>query len=298
MEIFNWEYGWFKGNMHTHTTASDGALTPEEAIRDYWEKEYDFLVLTDHNKLLPESEYRGMLVLRGVELAYNDTPHHKAYHFIAVDPDDGIMDYEDHTFGQNPQAIIDHILAHRGYCILAHPYWSLLSPEDMMKLHGYEAVEVMNSVSDPATRGDSCYALDVMMAQGHPMPMVASDDTHHYNGENGWAATWVNAASHSKADIMEALHAGRFYASEGPRFKQLKVEDGQIIVRSTPVHTINFLSDAFSGFGRKVNCELNRNYACYNISPRDSFVRVQLTDFNGRRAWGPYIDVRGLARKA
>ena len=167
-----------------------------------------------------------------------------------------------------------------------------------MKLSGYEAVEIMNSVSDPATRGDSAYALDVMMAQGRPMPMVASDDTHHYNGENGWAATWVNAASHSKADIMEALRAGRFYAYEGPRFKALKVENGQIIVRSSPVHTIHFLSDAFSGLGRKVNCELNRNYACYNISPRDTYVRVQLTDFRGRRAWGPYINVQGLAHEA
>ena len=296
MEIFNWEYPWFKGNMHTHTSASDGALTPEEAIRDYWEKEYDFLVLTDHNKLLPESVYREMPVLRGVELAYNDNARHKAYHFIAVDPDEGIMDYPDPEFGKNPQAIIDHIRAHHGYCILAHPYWSLLSPEDMMKLSGYDAVEVMNSVSDPETRGDSAYALDVMMAQGRPMPMVASDDAHHYNGENGWAATWVNARSQSKADIMEALRAGRFYASEGPRFKALKVENGQIIVRSSPVHYIHFFSDAFSGLNRKVNCELNRNYACYNISPRDTYVRVQLTDFRGRRAWGPYINVQGLAR--
>lgn len=39
---------WYKGNLHTHTTNSDGAYTPEETIALYKSKNYDFLALTDH----------------------------------------------------------------------------------------------------------------------------------------------------------------------------------------------------------------------------------------------------------
>jgi len=39
---------WFKGNLHTHTTNSDGALSPEQTIRLYKKNGYDFLSITEH----------------------------------------------------------------------------------------------------------------------------------------------------------------------------------------------------------------------------------------------------------
>ncbi len=40
---------WFKGNLHTHTTKSDGDETPEKVCEWFEKHEYDFLVLSDHN---------------------------------------------------------------------------------------------------------------------------------------------------------------------------------------------------------------------------------------------------------
>lgn len=37
-----------KGNLHTHTTWSDGVHTPAETAKHYRSKGYDFLALTDH----------------------------------------------------------------------------------------------------------------------------------------------------------------------------------------------------------------------------------------------------------
>ena len=37
-----------KGNIHTHSTASDGELEPEEVCRRYREGGYNFLAITDH----------------------------------------------------------------------------------------------------------------------------------------------------------------------------------------------------------------------------------------------------------
>ncbi|WMT90453.1 PHP domain-containing protein [Pelagibacterium sp. H642] len=38
----------FKGNLHTHSDRSDGALSPEEVCRRYRAAGYDFLAITDH----------------------------------------------------------------------------------------------------------------------------------------------------------------------------------------------------------------------------------------------------------
>jgi len=34
---------WLKGNLHTHTTNSDGRLTPEQRLAAYEARGYDFL---------------------------------------------------------------------------------------------------------------------------------------------------------------------------------------------------------------------------------------------------------------
>ncbi|MCC6792855.1 MAG: hypothetical protein IT336_14285, partial [Thermomicrobiales bacterium] len=38
----------WKGNLHTHSTRSDGKLTPAEVIAAYQARGYDFLALADH----------------------------------------------------------------------------------------------------------------------------------------------------------------------------------------------------------------------------------------------------------
>jgi hypothetical protein len=42
---------WFKGNLHTHTTQSDGKLTPAENLQWHAELGYDFVGITDHNRV-------------------------------------------------------------------------------------------------------------------------------------------------------------------------------------------------------------------------------------------------------
>ena len=43
---------WFKGNLHTHTLWSDGDDYPEMVVNWYREHDYDFLSITDHNRML------------------------------------------------------------------------------------------------------------------------------------------------------------------------------------------------------------------------------------------------------
>jgi len=293
MQLFDNTLNWYKGNLHTHTTVSDGQLSPAEVRRVYRDAGYDFLALTDHNKLSDSEEKDGLLMFRGTELAINIMePRRVAYHIVGIGGNDQIAVFSYPDCGDDPQKMIDHLKACGAFVILCHPAWSLMTTADIMALHGYDAVEVMNSVSDPYARGDSSYIIDTVMAAGRLSNMVASDDAHFYTGEHCWAATMVNAAELTHESIMEALRAGRYYATEGPRFKSIEVRDGTIRVRTSPVKLVRFMSDSFYSEGRRVIIDTCANSAVYEIKPNDNFIRVEAVDRDNRRAWSGYIDVR------
>ena len=48
---------WYKANLHTHTTVSDGALSPAERVEQYREAGYSVLAITDTSK--PDSGSRA-----------------------------------------------------------------------------------------------------------------------------------------------------------------------------------------------------------------------------------------------
>jgi hypothetical protein len=68
---------YLKGNLHTHTSFSDGALMPGEMAEVYADLGYDFIAITDHDYLirphywasLPDHSGR-LLVFKGLELEY------------------------------------------------------------------------------------------------------------------------------------------------------------------------------------------------------------------------------------
>ena len=64
-----------KGNLHAHTTFSDGTRTASAVIDEYEQRGYDFLAITDHEELIPKTYWEslqnlrsGLLLFHGVEL--------------------------------------------------------------------------------------------------------------------------------------------------------------------------------------------------------------------------------------
>src|SRR5947208_14815470 len=69
--------GWLRGNLHAHTTYSDGVKTPKELLAEYEALGYDFLAITDHEDLIGSSYWRALprlstrlLLFHGVEPNY------------------------------------------------------------------------------------------------------------------------------------------------------------------------------------------------------------------------------------
>jgi len=72
-----------KGNLHAHTTFSDGRRPIDQVIARYRELEYDFLAITDHDDRIfddywfsiPPGDDR-LLILPGIELNYQPLSQH------------------------------------------------------------------------------------------------------------------------------------------------------------------------------------------------------------------------------
>lgn len=75
---------WYKGNLHTHTTNSDGAYTPEETIALYKSKNYDFLALTDHWFHGEGRQEENFLLLNSTEFDVGSTVQEGIYHIVGI----------------------------------------------------------------------------------------------------------------------------------------------------------------------------------------------------------------------
>ena len=120
------------------------------------------------------------------------------------------------------QSGINRINASGGLVMLAHPAWSLNTPETIMSLHGLAAAEIYNSVSAApfsGDRADSSSLLDVAAANGCLLNSVAADDSHYYRGEEGRAFIRLQADELSEQGVLTAIRQGTLHASCGPEIK-------------------------------------------------------------------------------
>jgi PHP domain len=67
---------WLRGNLHAHTTFSDGVKEPAQLVAAYEDLGYDFLAITDHESWIDESYWREipkvssskLVLFHGIEL--------------------------------------------------------------------------------------------------------------------------------------------------------------------------------------------------------------------------------------
>ena len=282
MQVFQEGKHFYKGNLHCHTTCSDGVKTPEEAISIYRGFGYDFLALTDHRCVtIPESHLdNGMLLLSGIELDY--TLPGEVVHIVGFGMTENIVPRVHYELG--PQQGVDAIRACGGRAIVAHPHWSLNTVGTLTAIRDATAAEIYNTMS--FLRPDSANILDVTAAHGKLYPLVASDDTHAYEGEEGVSFTMVQAEELTAESIKRAMDMGRFYASQGPRFEQITLEGEEITVRCSPVSRVYFHTNLAWTPGRPVIGK-DLTQAVYRLHREvgERFVRCQIIDEQGKSAW-------------
>lgn len=292
MNLFDPAKPFFKGNLHTHTNNSDGKKSPEEALDLYHAKGYDFVALTDHWKRTTEETHMhgDMLVIPGIELDY--TLPAQVIHIVGVGVDETVLNA---SRNGGAQSGIDAIHKAGGRAILAHPAWSLNTPETIQAMRGLTAAEIYNSLSGipwNGDRADSTGILDVAANNNCFLNTVAADDTHFYTGEECASYIMLQADSLTQENVLKALDEGAFYATRGPRFEQIEVTEDEIRVTCSEVSCAIFHSNLFYVKGRTMTGEGLTQFTYPIHHERDEFyVRVILIDKAGNRAWSNPIRV-------
>lgn len=281
-----------KINFHTHTTRSDGVKTPKEAAEIYKKAGYDCIAITDHY-IFSESEcLSGLKILSGAEYDTNLCfGREGVYHILALGcaRDPKIKKEE----GLPAEKIVERILSVGGTPVLAHPAWSLNFPETAVALSDVAITEIYNSVSDAgqSSRPYSGGFADLAACLGKPMLLLATDDTHYYELDRTKAAVMVECEQNaSEAEILAAVREGKFYATEGNGGPEAHIakEGDEIVVRSSPVSRISLFTNVAWADGLCLRGEKLTEHR-HRISPRERFVRAEVTDAEGRKAYTNYI---------
>ncbi len=286
-----------KINLHTHTTRTDGQKAPEEVAAIYKARGYDAVALTDHWKYNPGGEMSGLQMISGVE--YNVGGGDAAdpvFHIVALGCEtEPVIDsaWTHLSPYEGAAKIIAAIRNAGGVANLAHPAWSLNTPEMLMRIQGgFDVTEVYNSVSDygMSDRANSEVIIDQLATAGCIVPMLATDDAHYYTGDEcrGFIALEKDACD--ELGFAGAVRAGRFYASMGPEVHFERLPDGSFRVQCTPCAKIEFMSNMVWTSGRIVRGE-NLTEATYRPQNGERFIRAVVVDDCGNRAWSNIIAI-------
>ncbi|MCI5771627.1 MAG: CehA/McbA family metallohydrolase [Clostridiales bacterium] len=280
-----------KVNLHMHTTLSDGRVTPERAAEIYRAAGYDLIAVTDHWKWRAGTPLAGLRTLSGAEynIGGNDGAR-GVYHILGL----GCREAPALAPDAEPQRILDEVNRLGGLAVLAHPAWSLNTWTQAATLHGVGATEIYNTVSDvhESSRPYSGDFVDTAAGQGLFYPLLATDDAHHYDGTDE-TRSWImlDCDEHaSDEQVLQAIRAGRFYATQGPEI-HLTVEDGAAVVHCTPASRIAFFSNNVWGRGHGHRGEGMTEARC-PLQPFETFVRAEVTDEKGDKAWSNMIVLR------
>ncbi|MCB5251944.1 MAG: CehA/McbA family metallohydrolase [bacterium] len=281
---------WFKGNTHTHTTISDGALDPEVMAAKYRSAGYDFLCITDHSRgdcsghsRLTDIENlnsQDFLVIPGIEVACYD-----GHHVVGLNIKEEIMTQH------RAQEAIRQINKQGGMAILAHPYWSGLMSSDLLKIDDYAALEVFNnSTFYSVGKGCSTAHWDDLLSVGRKVFGVAADDAHYHFDRyrpNDVCGSWVmvNARTLAVTDIMDSLRNGLFYASNGPIIKSIAIDGNRIVVETSPCKCINIIAYAWNGKSYTAGEDEYLTHLEHEFNKDYRFLRVECYDSNGKTAW-------------
>lgn len=314
----------YKANLHSHSTVSDGTLSPAQMKDLYKSHGYSILCCTDHEIMVPHHELtdKDFLMLTGFELGFDEAwkPDFLDARccdicVIALSPDNITQPCFHRTKYHNPERNSEIVFdqnepdferEYNSDCINAaikkcrekgffvtynHPAWSLEHYEDYIKYKGMNAMEICNYSS--FIDGYDEYngkAYDDFLRKNERIFCIASDDNHNRRDPNCrmWdsfgAFTMIKAEKLDYESVTDALIKGNFYSSQGPEIYALWLEDDKLHVECSPAD--------------KVTCTVNRRrcmsryneetgeitHAVFEIKPSDGYFRVTITDKKGNKA--------------
>jgi len=283
-----------KGSLHNHTVTSDGPITPPAEVRRiYQDAGYHFAAVTDHDRRMhqvpwADEDYQitepGVFVLfRGYEASFPNAH----VNCLGCQPSDP-------SHGPGEPGFIDETRAAGALTWLNHPAKyndcpnTVADDPELSRVHGVEVYSGARVAKSPGAFATAVW--DACLARGLRLWALASADCHNYALDrpdspfNGYVVAFASAVEHDA--IMDALFAGRFYASTGVEVTRASYFDGRLDIESANADRVRFIGPAgviqetdgpnstcdLAGNGSYVRVELERDKPCFHTpdAPRQT----------------------------
>ena len=205
--------------------------------------------------------------------------------------DESEPDYERSYSGEAISEIMETAREKGFFVTYNHPAWSREDYRDYISYNGMHAMEIMNGgCMNEGFEDYNPRVYDDMLSAGKRIYCIGADDNHNVRPEtsrrsdSGIAFTMVKADSLDYRAVTEALAAGNFYASEGPKITELWLEDGRVYLKCSPVDRVICTYQV-----RKAGVALNADgspvtEASFEVGPEFGYFRVTVIDGAGRHA--------------
>ncbi len=272
---------WLRGNLHSHTTVSDGTRPPEEVIADYESRGYDYLAISDHDSFVDPNAYQqrtGMVLVPAVEVTALGP------HILHIGTTEIVEPHADR------QGVVNAIGAQGAFAVLNHPNWQSHYnhfPQELMEqLQGYAGIEIYNGVIE-RLQGIPLATdrWDRLLSQGRQVWGFGTDDSHRPEDvARSWSVVQVD--ERTPGAIVEALRTGRFYASTGVSIQTIQTGENTVSVTTADAQRIRLISD----YG-VIQKTIDSSDAVFRL-PEDltygsnaTYVRIECYGQGGQMAW-------------
>lgn len=288
----------WRGNLHTHSTRSDGVLDPAEVCRRYKAEGYDFISLTDHfigrfdYPITDTTAFRDQdfTTILGAEIHSGAMDNGALWHILAVGlPADfapsNSPDFQPIPDQETGAEIAERARAAGAFVAIAHPEWSSLSDADARSITAAHSVEIYNhSCAVETDRPRGFTTLDRLSNEGRRLTVCATDDAHFAGPDHFGGWVMVKAETNTPEALLTALKAGHHYASQGPVIHNVTWEDDYVTVDSSAVVNVNVTG---AGPGGVYEHGASMTHTRVNIGRlADSpWMRISVTDKAGNHAW-------------
>lgn len=225
---------WYRGDLHGHTTLSDGSLSPREMTRQAEVRELDFFFVTEHN-VFPSSWPKGKpLVIPGMEFTSFGKGDWNALGLPGwIDCwGTGLQDGGMHT-QEGQDRMMEKAAACGAVRTFNHPLAGRFAwryPESPLRF--IDLLEIWNSPTRRSTPGlteQTMVLWNLLWNDGYRVPGVGGSDTHLRPDQSyeegcppdtiGDPASYVLADRLTPQDILSGLRAGHVYVSRGPELE-------------------------------------------------------------------------------
>ena len=287
-----------RGNLHTHSKQSDGALKPEEVCRRYQAEGYDFIALTDHfvgqfnYPVTDTTAFRNedFTTILGAELHTGAMMNGNLWHLVAVglasDFTPPHAPYLKPVEGTESAADLAQRARDNGaFVVIVHPHWSGMTETDARTITAAHAIEIYNHgcVIDN-DRGEGFVTLEHLLNEGRRLNLIATDDAHFHTPDHFGGWVMVKALENTPETLLEALKAGQFYSSTGPEIHDIRITKRTVEVDCSTVATIIVQGQGSATATLHGEAMTTGGLSRHRLAD-SPWIRISIIDHAGKRAW-------------